>query len=238
MTTTCTDWPVDWPCDTCNGDPALYTRGRQIAQQLLWAATGRRFGVCESTALVRPRRTCRCAPSVDNTHPYLVNGEWHNYSCSDPCRDDCCVLYLPHTPVQTVVSVEVDGVALIPPAYFYDERSIRLTAGCWPVTWACEPARVEVTWTHGVAPPPGAGAAVGELACEFVAAWQNETCRLPSRMVGLTRQGVAMDFADPGVYLDSNLFGLPVVDAFVRGVNPNGLQRPSRVLSPDYGMRG
>jgi hypothetical protein len=225
----CADWPVDWPCDTTTLDPAKVESARQVAQHLLWAATGRRFGLCTVTRPVRLERRCGCAGPI---LPVLVRGQWENLSC-DPCSDDCCILPLAG-PVVAVGSIRVDGVPVDPAAYWWDERGVRLTDGCWPTVWACEPTVIEATWTFGLDPAsaPCLAGALGELACELLA--PPGQCRLPSRVVSITRQGVALDLADPSTFLDSNLFGLPLVDGCIRALNPHGLAERPVVVSPDY----
>lgn len=230
MATTCTAWDVEWPNGACDGDPTLRESARAAAERWLWAATGRVFSTCVTTAeRVAVQRACGCGLP----RPFLYNGSYVNVSC-DPCGEDCCSLRLPRRPVVSVQEIRVDGEALDGDAWWLDGDTVRLLSGCWPLTQTCQPSPVEADWTHGLVPPPDAALALGELASELFAGWTGAACRLPSRLVSMTRQGLTMDFADPTTYLGTNQFGLPITDAFVRSVNPHNHPFPPTVVSPDY----
>ena len=63
-----------------------------------------------------------------------------------------------------------------------------------------------------------------------------DQCRISTRAVTITRKGVTVNLEDASALISMGLTGLPLADAFIRTVNPNGLTRSSRVLSPDIGM--
>jgi hypothetical protein len=141
-------WEVDAGC--CDDFTTLYSPGVQAAAKdygalVVWAATGRRFGLC--TKVVRP---CgRSTPWTDNLsgyywaegtwYPYIFNGAWRNCwagcaCCS--CRPECQV-WLPG-PVNSIVSVTVDDVVIDPTTYRVDDGEwlVRThdsdTNDCWP----------------------------------------------------------------------------------------------------------
>lgn len=227
----CEPWPIAWACDP-PADVDLATAAAQAAQAVMWAALGRRHGVCTSAGPVPVRRFAWCGCTVG---PALIDGVWHNV-CTDGCdHADCCWLPLPLGPVRSVESVTVYGAGLAAEDWRLEgDRLVRVGA-CWPRVEECDPSPVVVGWTFGLDPPAGIAAALGEMACEMVKGWTTGACRLPSRLTSITRQGIAMDLgADLAVLLDHGLTGLPVCDALIRAVNPAGLTMASAVLSPDF----
>jgi len=84
-----------------------------------------------------------------------------------------------------------------------------------------------------VTPPTSTAMAVGEVACEVIHALRDEPCKLPSRLVSITRQGITVDLQGTGLEGLEGRLGLPLADAWLSAVNPARLDRPSRVYSPD-----
>jgi hypothetical protein len=227
-------WPYTWACDP-PADQALADAVLAAAQSILWAATGRRYAVVTLTDVPVPvRRFSWCGCMVG---PALIDGDWWNVPlCEEGCEHDaCCWLFLPCSPVRAVTAVSISGTALDPADWRAEGDRIYLTDGCWPRVEECDPSPVTATWTCGLDPPPGADLAMGELACELAKGWTTGSCRLPSRVTNITRQGVSMDLGgDLAVLLDHGLLGLPICDAFIRATNPAGLSMASAVLSPDF----
>jgi hypothetical protein len=226
-----------------------------VAKEIVWRASGRRFGLCEIT--VRP---CMqpCAQSSSPPWPpwpvsgplggaflpVLDRGQWLNIACGK-CGDDChcgslCEVALPG-PVDSIVEVRLDGVVLPAADYVvFDHRMLARTGGeCWPTcqdltlpddevgTWS-------VTYRQGIPVPPGGQAAAAALACELGKACAGASgCRLPKRVQTITREGVTVGFLDPMTFLADGLTGLYEVDLWIRSVNPRGLAQGARVYSPD-----
>jgi hypothetical protein len=227
VSSSCDPWPIAYPCDVSATAPDVLDRVVRAAEVLLWAALGRRHGVC-TVSVLTGLHGCGCADTVS---PRLVDGLWYNL-CGT-CGSDCCQLPLPG-PVLSVESVLVDGVPLEMTSVWWSASVLyRSDGGCWPYNDECDPGRVLVTYKTGVPVPAGGDVALGELVCELLAAEQGRACRLPSRVTNISRQGVTMDLADPKQFIDSGLFGLPLVDALIRAVNPKGLVQPSGVYSVD-----
>lgn len=227
----CQAWPVEYPCDVGEVDAAQLALATSAAESLLWGLTGRVYGVCEADERYS---VLTCASSGSRPWPYksALDGEWRNATCAD----GCCTVPLAHRPVRSVTSVEVDGVALDPAAYWIARDSLVIGEGC-PFCRGCSEPAIHVVYDWGVLPPGTAAGAVGELACEFVKGFSGGACRLSARAVSIARQGVQIDLLDAADLFDQGLTGMPIADAFIRTTNPNRLQRPSRVLSPDLPMR-
>ncbi|RQX13403.1 hypothetical protein DDE19_26040 [Micromonospora ureilytica] len=242
--------PCEWPLNTayCKGweaiDEAARTAATDLATEILWALSGRRYGVCPAT--VRPCRR--------NDHDAWLRLErWLPLSygslavafcgcvghiCS--CSSSGCELSLPG-PVHAVTRVLVEG-AVVPAAAYavYDRRwLVRVDGKCWPerqdLTVADDqPGAWSVTYERGVAVPAGGQIAAGHMACELAKAMVSDTtCRLPRRVQSLVRQGVQQTFVDPAQLAKDGMTGLPEVDQWLRVVNPHRLPRDSVVWSPD-----
>lgn len=249
--------PCDWPADTscCPAWDGLTAEQQQlaldVATEILWRATGRRFGLCEIS--VRPcRQPCAGAvpawptstPPGGAFRPVLDGGTWLNIACGQ-CGDDChcgrlCEVALPG-PVDQVVEVRLDGVVLDPSEYLVtDHRMLVRTGGeCWPDCQDLtlppdEPGTWQVTYLQGIPVPPGGRLAAGVLACELGKACANVSgCRLPRRVQSIVREGVRVDFLDSMDFLADGMTGLYEADVWIRSVNPRGLAQAARVYSPD-----
>lgn len=222
-----------------------------VASQVLWAITGRQFGLC--TATIRPCRKCSygcCSPfsegAMDHGTPWypvhLADGSWTNVACD--CQDECSCTKLSEVklpyPTCSVDEVLVDGVALAPTDYvlynFY--RLIRLNGETWPTcndlnkpdseagTWS-------ITVTYGKDVPELVLLGASEFACEIIRSWAGKPCRLPQRISSVTRQGVSISFLDSMDFLEKGQTGLYFADLAARTYNPKGLARKATIYSPD-----
>lgn len=226
-------------------------RWAPVAARILWALSGRRWGLCEVT--VRPcGRECDGETTYygrDNYggspfDPHLRDGAWVNTicDCESPCA--CCAVceeLLPG-PVEEVLEVWVDGELVDPATYRVDDhrRLVRLSGyPCWP---RCQdlgaepdgPGAFAVTYLRGLPLDDAAMWAYSKYVCELVKACVGDrTCELPKRVQSITREGVTVSFVDPMDFLARGRTGLPSVDAWIAAVNPAGLTRPAAVYSPD-----
>jgi hypothetical protein len=250
--------PCTWPDLTqlCCPDwddfsPTLQTQALDYAKTVVWAATGRQFGLCELT--VRPcGRQCANCPNgfywdgQGTWIPYVFNGIWKNCWCgSDPGCCTCdpeCQVYLPG-PVHSILNVVVDSTSLPASggAYFVLDQQwlVRVdTAACWPT---CGDQNVapgadgafEVTYLRGREVPTALAAATSSLACEYAKACLGLPCRLPSRISSLSRQGVSINMVDINDILKNGLTGLWELDQLILAYNPGGLKGRTRFYSPD-----
>lgn len=248
----CQSWPILWPCDISCESPAATGAAVAMATDVVWALSGRQFGLCNIT--LRPcRRECvddsffdrELLPSGDSgfVQPALIGGEWFNLVCGS-CPGTCsCTpiseVLLPGV-VNSIVDVKVDGVILPKSAYRVDNDRllVRTDGEDWP---HCndlnlpdtEPGTWSVTAVYGRPVPVAGQWAVGELACELLKAFKGEDCRLPRNVTQLARQGVTISYPDMNDLFSRGRTGLYLADLFIMSVNPGGLRTRSRTYSVD-----
>lgn len=255
LTTTfgpCAPWPVRWLCDVSTVSPVVTAQAVQFATEVVWALSGRQFGLCQVT--LRPcRRDCFQAPWGANwtefpgspgfVQPALIGGQWFNLTCGT-CTTGCSCsavseVVLP-APVHRIVQVKVDGSPLVTGAYRVDDNRllVRLDGGEWPRCNDLSENDTEVgTWSvtaeYGQPVPEGGAWAVGELACEFIRAIGGEDCRLPANVTQLVRQGITMTMPSVTELFNAKQTGLYTVDLFIATWNPHKLSRRAGVYSVD-----
>lgn len=147
-TACCTDWD--------SYSPELQEAAAQYGAIMIWAATGRRFGLCTKT--VRPcRRDCGDWDgdgwgggwywSEGTWMPYVFNGVWRNCWCGTgpgcfTCRASCQVWLEP--PIASIQSVYISGYGIVDPStYRVDDYQWLVRQGpavsgsgaadCWPI---------------------------------------------------------------------------------------------------------
>ena len=245
-------WTVDTGCcsDWDTFTPQVQARATSWATGILWALTGRRFGVCD--IVVRPcGSTCNyyggymSYPVITDGigtvfAPFVRDGTWFNCACSGACSCEArCAVWLPG-PVAVINEVVVDGIVIPDTSYRVDNREwlIRTDGECWPECQNLDlnsPAvgTFEVSYGRGNLLPATGQIAAGLLACEFAKACNGQACALPGNLSTLARQGVQVTMIDPTDALDAGLTGLPEVDLWIRSVNPDRKTHRPRVYSPD-----
>lgn len=241
-TACCSTWS-DYSAD-------LQTAAAEFGALFVWAATGRRYGLCERT--VRPcGRSCgSCGGGAgwywsDGTWvPYIFNGVWRN--CYGGCGagwctcEPWCQVYLP-TPVASIpaTGVSQDGEIVPVDAWRVDNGQwlVRTDGECWPF---CQDYNADsgegvfsVTYYQGLPVPSPLQRAAGELACEYAKACTGAECRLPSRIQSLTRQGMTVSMVDVDMLLEKGLTGITTVDQLIRTFNPYGLTSQMKISSPE-----
>ena len=204
------------------------TAARRFASVVLWAKTGRRFGV--ATTLGDQYRVdghrCSGAPWT----PELYDGEWYNRS-----GRGCCAIQLDYQPVRSVIEVRVNGA---PATGWRLEGNLLVSVDrCWPWQDFQDQPPIEVDYTWGATLPAGVDAVMAEVTSEVLNAMTGKACRLPSRVQSVARQGVDIEFGDPLAFIEAGLLGTPLADALIDMVNPSRLKYRSRVFSPDLGRR-
>ena len=237
-------------CDDWDAlDPAVQTKAINYASLVLWASTGRQFGLCNIT--IRPCGTG--SPCGDGSLlwsgfsyagggwiPYIFNGTWYNCACPGQCScEPRCQVMLPER-VDSVTQVQLGGVTLDPSAYRVDNHRwlVRTDGDCWPECTEMDADTgtnlFTVTYNRGTPVPQPLLDAGATLACEFANACVNPSaCRLPNRVQTLARQGVTVSFVDVDALLDKGLTGITEVDMVIRSYNPRSLDRRMRVASPE-----
>lgn len=265
--------PLASVCDICclapsgtNPDPCL--NGGQVictqdiatalcaASELVWALTGRQFGLCR--VKIRPcRKACNPCGDVGLDsfgygfgYPWMpmhTETGWINVPpCG--CPGDCgcsalCEVDLPY-PACCINEVKVDGVVLPSTAYRVDnfKKLVRVDGGCWPDCQELalpdtEVGTFSIDVTYGKEPPMLVKKAAGFLACELLKSCVGAPCQLPQRVQTISRQGFSASFLDPMDFVENGKTGLYLVDMAIKAYNPNGLSRRSTVWSPDAGPK-
>lgn len=252
--------PCGWTVERCGcGDcwsdqtPAVRDLAAALATTVMWAATGRRYGLCELTVL-----PCNPSPSEPLYQtfpvsydpwslgggsgpiaaPVLDSGTWRNLACGTSCNCQAACQVPLDGPVHDIVDVLIDGEAVSPSAYEVHDRLwlVRIDGECWPTcqVYGQEIPGFEVTYNRGDPIPDPIQNATGLLSCEYAKSCQGRACGLPSRMKRLTRQGVELEVADiPTDGRGRIRTGLVLVDDAIDAVNPYGLIEAPTVMSPD-----
>lgn len=239
-------WPVDRECipnlpeEPTEAQIAQQQAAEDLAVQILWALSGRQFGVCPVMA-----RPC---PQYPDYPGYLAAGgtwlvlwdgaSWRNMACG--CGTACNwntpqVIHLGNFggPVQEIIEVTIAGEVLDDVQYRLEGNLLYRVGGKWPNQNLSapldEPGTWSVTFTRGNPPPVGTARLVGLLAAEFLAACRGGKCRLPRRVRSVSRSGVTYDMVDPTDIYSEGKTGLPEVDLWLSAVNPHALMQPPSV---------
>ena len=222
---TCEAWPVIWPCEQPAGSDERIETAIEMAREMLWSRTGHRLGVCSVTESYAVASTGLCDAVGPGLPERVVSG--------------VRFLVLRQQPVSAVTAVSVDGVPLDSSGYrLAGSRLLRVGAE-WPTQTSdrTEP-RIEVSYSWGIPLSTGrwhgmVGLAMGEVAFEVHQALCGQPCKLPSRAVSITRQGVQVQLGNPADYVKEGLLGLPFADQLILASNPGRLAGRSAVYSPD-----
>lgn len=237
-------WPVDDTCRPEGSDDADWAEAARTAVAVLWALTGRRFGVCPVEARPCPpgSRTAPVPPAPGpGWAPLLHDGTMRNVpTCVTPGCDRAGGILLPG-PVHTILAVTVDGEEVDPATITRRGDVIHRHGGRpWPAQDLTRPSGEPGTWSvrylRGTPPPAGAAGAAGALAREFHAACHGGRCRLPRRTEQVQRQGVTVTMVNPEEIYAAGATGLTEVDLWIQAHNPHRLQQPARAWSPDLGV--
>jgi hypothetical protein len=238
-------------------DPDQLLLALQMATELLWAKTGRRYGTCSATVWPCTEQFTGDPMAWPWLNAYMSSwGSWSGWYGILPLLNltcgicgpgpGCSCTYLHRIdlgrPVNTVDTVTINGDILDSSAYRLDENHwlTRVDGDSWPTSQdlSVEGGTWSVEFTYGYAPTAGGKLACGQLAHEIgLAILGNANCRLPQRVASISRQGVTVSFDDLQQFLQSGLTGLPLVDEFIITSNPNRLQSRTRVYRADAPKR-
>lgn len=246
----CADWPVRWICDVSTESPTATGAAVTAATYVLWALSGRQYGTCTTT--LRPCRQECYDEAWWNVYgtPWTSywdyagsNYPWFTLGCG-ACRGTCSCsqiseVLLP-SPVQSITTVKLDGVAAPTGSYRLDNNRllVRTDGQQWPrcndlTKDDTQPGTWSVTAVYGQPVPKMGEIAMGELACEILKAMAGEECRLPPGVTQLTRQGVSISVPDIGAIFQDGRTGLYLVDMFLISANPKKIMQRGRIYSPD-----
>lgn len=236
---------------------AVRAYATDLATQILWAATGRRFGLKAVTVRPTVPRTLPAYMSFPASYdPGAMGGQWAWSLVSVPGGNDVVFgggvgdlngywmtsyaqIPLPG-PVESVTQVKVNGQALPTTAYRLDlgNQLVRQDGEAWPTGNDItapddQPNTWSVTYRMGEPVPDILNWAAGAYALEVAKARAGDNTRLPARATSVNRQGVNVQLVDITNYLDKGLTGVQEVDQVILSFNPNQLRSRSRVASLD-----
>lgn len=260
--------PCGWTITSCGCNskcwdsfsPATRTMASAMASFHAWAATGRRYGLCD--IVVQP-----CNPWLRGTDyrvypaiyewgvghdgmglvaPYIdVGGDWRNAAaCGAGCtcaprRQPCEVHLEGPTTKDRISAVTVHGEVVAPSAYvlFDNYKLLRIDGECWPTCTnplQQDPPAFTVAYSRGDPIPAAVLSAAQILTCQYGKLCQTGTCALPSRVTSITRQGVEVEVEAPSDnWEDLIRTGIPAVDAIFASDNPGRRRERPLVVSPD-----
>jgi hypothetical protein len=184
--------------------------------------------------------------------PAWVN-DYSGLSCG--CGTDSYVR-LAGYPVREIEEVKIDGVVLPEFNAGTGAREWRLddrtnltrmwapggdnpTPQWWP---SCQnlsldddqPGTFSIKYTWGEDVPALGRQAAAQLARELWAACTGGTCRLPTKVTKVVRQGITVERITPlATMLRQGATGLQIVDAFIAQTNPGGARRRPAIFTPD-----
>lgn len=164
-----------------------------------------------------------------------IAGDWAGLRRRMPVE-----LRLPDYPVRAVDSVTQGGAVIAPAAYRLRDRRwlVRTDGGLWAADCGCETdapgTGITVAYHYGQPPPVGGVEAAKLLTVQLgLAAADSPDCQLPANVVSVTRQGTTTRYVTLIEMLREGATGLPLVDLWVKAVNPDGRRRRARYWSPD-----
>lgn len=255
----CSPWDARWTCDVSCESPVVTAEAVVVATEVVWALSGRQFGLCEVT--LRPcRQECGTYPWPNSglsggwsewpgqswLSVALVGGQWFNVVCGR-CTSGCACtsieeITLP-APVYRIIEVRVDGDVLPTGSYRLDDarKLVRIDGGEWPRCNDLNLADTEdgtwsVTAEYGQVVPESGAWAVGELACQLIRARNGEDCMLPANVTQLVRQGVTIQMPNAVELIKEGVSNLYLVNLFISTYNPNRLRHRSTVYSVDRAL--
>lgn len=248
----CSGWNPDTSlcADWASLDPGVQSYALNFAKTILWAATGRRFGLC--TAVVRPCFRPRSPLYVEFRSAYFwgladqgtgslavaVLEDASACACGASCG--CSRTHLPlRGPVNSITSVQIDADVVDPGDYRLDGGVlVRQDGSGWPASQnVAAPIGDEntfvVTYVVGEEVPDLLDQVAGIYACEVAKSRLGRACALPKRVRTITRQGVTIEMVSTDDYLKDGLTGVAEVDEVIVALNPYHHKDRPRVRSLD-----
>lgn len=232
-----------------------------MASSVMYELSGRQFpGICER--LVRPcANACGCWGDISSGGgPWVWSsfyggvswGWWNDQGGSCGC-DPLSEVKLAGYPIRNVLEVKIDGVAL-PEVDTNGDRNWRLDRNrrlvrmdspvdgrrFWP---GCQNLSLDdtemgtfsVSYRWGMEPPALGKAAAAIFAREIYKAISGDsTCKLPTKVTKVVRQGVTYDkMLTVAAMLRQGSSGIQAVDTFIATSNPTNARRRPAVWTPD-----
>jgi len=238
------DVPDKVKTDTGLTDDTQWLRPLQLASEILWMLTGRRWlGVgCEETVTLRSTGLAEGRGTWPYSRTWGVCGCWSfgtwldgllyppagNWSGTHIARP--IAIKLPRSEASAIVSVTVGGQAFTDFELTPDAWLRRTDGQGWPV---CGDETV-ITYQYGTPPPLGGVEATVAFATELAKNMYGlDNCQLPERTTSVSREGITMTMIDPQTFLDKGRTGLVMVDYWLTAINPKARTQRAKVWSPD-----
>lgn len=191
----------------------------EYVSQVMYSLTGRQFGGL-------------CGPLT--VYPFDETG------CGCVRQGKCCcrVLLKIPGPIFDVDMVVVDGVGLVEGDDWIKagSQALRRVGGSWPCLKEYRDPSPDfyVTYTRGRPIPVAGRVAARELGCQIVKTVLGLPCDLATQgLVGVTREGVQLQFDDPEELVDKGLTGIRSVDLWIASVNPFRRKRRAQMYRGD-----
>lgn len=234
-------WPVARHLYASRSDAERESIEHHVDQavSVLWALTGRQFGLFAVEARPCPAGQCHGGISLAparSWEPVIDGGVIRNVSVDRVMCQRDSALTLPG-PVHEVVEYVVDGEVRPLSELHVDGNRVWVRSGGWPAQLlsraSSERGTFAVRYIKGTPAPSGADVMVATLAQEFYAATTGDKCRLPRRTRQVQRQGVTVEMVDAADIYERGATGLTEVDLWIRAVNPFRHAQQATVWSPD-----
>lgn len=250
--TLCQTWITEADLAACNcppADPNISETMMEVASEIMFALTGQQWpGLCSETVYPCPQD--RGYYLLDPGPVWTPLGEsWPAVSteCLDTNGCGCGgvpVVRFDRIRITEVTEVMIGTEVLADTAYRLDidRRGYALTridGAKWPCTQDVSDTLPNenswsVSYTYGAEPPAHVVNATAVLAAEFIKGCIGDSdCRIPNRATTVTTEGVTYALLDPQQFLDEGRTGLWEVDLVIRAVNPGGINRRARIVSPE-----
>lgn len=180
----------------------------EAATDYLYARSGRRFRL----------------------HDVVIRPNQAGCGCSVGCGE--MEIELPAPVVADSLVITIDGVLLDSSAYrvYGGYLLVRTDGSPWPLcAHLSSPGGIDwsIALAHGQSPPMNGILACRELAIHIALALSGKQSKIPARATSVSRGGVSINL------MRGQSTGIPLVDDFLKAVNPNGLMGRGSVTSPD-----
>lgn len=227
---------------------AVQLASEDAAVNVLWALSGRQFGICPKT--VRPcadeHQPLRGAwgPLGTAAFSWLIMDDFSGDLLDDwACHGKCLIsspqaVHLPGPVYQDTsgdypIVVTLHDYVLDTDDYVVEGDVLHRRWEMWPRQNFAKPLGEAGTWSvnywRGVPPPAITARFVGCLTKEFIASCSGGDCRLPRSITHLSRTGVSYEI-DALKIIAAGKTGLSEVDLWLATINPSALRQGPLVI--------
>ena len=235
-TQVCAAWATeaDLPDDHPELAPGRWDELLLVATEIMWALSGRRWSgrgtpPCSASATLRMQQSSMAGWWPAGMDAIRGAGFGHDY-IARPSVQAQRVVKLPHDETTLVTAVTIGGE----PFAAWHHRGAWLYRDDGAGWQECDGQDVVVHYEWGQLPPVGGTRAMLLLAIELgKSEIGDSSCRLPKRVVNVTRQGISMALLDPQTFLTRGKLGMPDIDQWLASVNPKGYAERGSFWTPD-----